>query len=299
MNSIKFSVIIPTYNRACELARGLDSLVNQKYNNFEVIIGDDGSTDNTAEVITKYQNKINIKYFKLKNFGGPAKARNVGIHNAQGEYIAFLDSDDWWTSEKLSECLPFLDKGADIVYHDLWLFGINGIPYFSRYARTRSLNYPATIDLLINGNALNNSSVIVRKEILNQVGLISEDRELIAWEDYEYWIRISKITEKFVRIPKCLGYYWIGGGNISHAERTLQNLESIKKKYDHEFFDYYKVKDKYPTWLVYGCLIAKIELNKMKIKEIFLNFPKLNIEFSIKVLIKYFLKKIFNLRGKI
>jgi len=279
------------------LDRCLKSLVDQTFKNFEVLIGDDGSEDNTFEIIQSYKTKLKIKYFKMINFGGPAKARNQGIKNSKGVYIAFLDSDDWWSPDKLSESLPFLLNGADIVYHDLWLYGLKGIPFLSRRAKTRNLKSPVTLDLLMNGNALNNSSVIVKKEILDRVGLLSEDPELIAWEDYEYWIRISKVTEKFQRIPKCLGYYWVGGGNISHSERTLQNNESIKKRYESEFNLIYKRKNKYPVWLEYGCLIARIDLNKMDLSELLLSFPKINLEYIIKVSIKYILKKIYNLRG--
>jgi glycosyltransferase involved in cell wall biosynthesis len=294
---ITFSIVIPTYNRAKDLDRCLKSLVYQTFNNFEVLIGDDGSEDNTFEIVQSYKTKLKIKYFKMPNFGGPAKARNEGIKNAEGKYIAFLDSDDWWSPDKLSSSLPSLLKGADIVYHDLWLYGLKGIPSLFRRARTRKLNSPVYLDLLINGNALNNSSVIVKKEILDRVGLLFEDPELIAWEDYEYWIRISKITEKFQKIPKCLGYYWVGGGNISHSERALQNNESIKKRYESEFNLFYKRKNKYPVWLEYGSLIARIDLNKIDLSELVLSFSKLNLEYSIKVSIKYILKKIFNLMG--
>jgi len=90
LNNI-ISVIIPTYNRSKELKRCLESLTRQTYKKFEVIVCDDGSTDNTKEVVNSYRNVLNIIYIKDENFGGPARPRNNGIKLSNGEYIAFLD----------------------------------------------------------------------------------------------------------------------------------------------------------------------------------------------------------------
>lgn len=96
------SVIIPTYNRAHLVGRAIQSVLNQTYKDFELIIVDDGSTDNTEDIIKKYQKKDErIKYIRRKKNKGGSVARNTGINAAIGEYIAFLDSDDEWLTEKL------------------------------------------------------------------------------------------------------------------------------------------------------------------------------------------------------
>ena len=96
----KVSVVIPTYNSSQFIVETLESVFAQTYKDYEIIVVDDGSTDNTKEVLQPYTSRI--KYIYKEN-GGPASARNVGIKSAQGEYIAFLDSDDRWLPEKLEK----------------------------------------------------------------------------------------------------------------------------------------------------------------------------------------------------
>ena len=94
------SVIIPTYNRAGVIKETINSIINQTYSNFEIIIVDDGSTDNTGDIIKTFQDD-RIKYYWKKNTGLPSKARNVGLKHVNGEFIAFLDSDDIWLPKKI------------------------------------------------------------------------------------------------------------------------------------------------------------------------------------------------------
>ena len=112
------SVIIPTYNREKFLPATIDSVLRQTYSDYEIIVVDDGSTDGTQEVIEKlYGGKLKYIY---KNNGGPASARNVGLKNASGNYIAFLDSDDLWFPEKLETQIRFMEKNHSqitLVYH--------------------------------------------------------------------------------------------------------------------------------------------------------------------------------------
>ena len=221
---LKFSIIIPTYNRASLLRRCLDSLCNQTYQNFEVIVCDDGSTDNSKEVVAEFENRLQIKYIYEENWGGPARPRNNGIKKTSGEWICFLDSDDWWRKDKLEKCLPFL-KDYDVVYHDLVMVSETTISEIDKafVFKTRSLKGDMVRDLLINGNPIANSSVVIKKTIIDAVGEITEDRNLIAIEDFDYWIRITYFTNRFYYIQEPLGYYWIGS-NIS------QKLSHIKKE---------------------------------------------------------------------
>ena len=233
----RVSVVVPTYNRANELRRCLDSLKEQTIDDFEVLICDDGSTDETAEVAKKYSPFLDITYDYAKNFGGPACPRNRGIKLARAPYIAFLDSDDWWMPQKLEESLKYLEQGADVVYHDLFLATKSDQRFYWKKARTRDLKKPVFDDLIINGNALHNSSVMVRKELLVAIKGLSEDQNLIAGEDYDAWVRIAQLTDKFKRIPKTLGYYWAGGGNISNPDRLLKIYDAIEERYATEFLN--------------------------------------------------------------
>lgn len=260
------SVVVPTYNRAKDLSRCLDSLIAQDFQDFEVLICDDGSTDNTATVVQEYLPYLDITYSYGENFGGPARPRNRGLMIARAPYVAFLDSDDWWAPEKLSASLACLNKGADFVYHDLYSVKNNGQKIFVKKARSRVLRAPAHLDLLTLGNGIMNSSVVLRKSLLLGVGGFSEDLDLIAGEDYDAWLRISKITEKFVRIESTLGFYWAGGGNISNPLRTLKIADKIEARYarnvDLSFFG-----NSINSWLTYAKACAHFHLKNFTLAE--------------------------------
>lgn len=252
-----FSIIIPTYNRALDLKRALVSLTNQIYEKFEVLICDDGSTDNTFEIANEFKSKLNINYKKIQNSGKPAIPRNLGIANAKGKYIAFLDSDDWWHENKLQLAFEYLEKGADLVYSDF--YKVKSLME-KEIVKVRELKENITIDLLKNGNAICNSSVVVRKSILDEVGFFNEGKEYIAWEDFDLWLRISKITNRFVHINQPLVYYWFGGGNISTSERTILTAQAIRRIY-------IRKTDIEPLWL-YSSIGSGLFLNNRYKKSI-------------------------------
>ncbi len=226
------SVIVPTYNRATELRRCLDSLVSQSIDDFEVIVCDDGSTDRTAEVVTDYVQTLDITYEYAENFGGPARPRNRGIRLARAAYVAFLDSDDWWAPAKLERSLAFLNAGSDVVYHDLWnVVQLDENPVKGRIVSGQPLS-PMFESLLCSTCSIPNSSIVVRKSVLEAIGEICEDTELIAVEDFDMLLRLSRITEKFAKIPERLGYYWSGGANISGASPAqIRRTEAVYRRH--------------------------------------------------------------------
>ena len=239
------SVVIPTNNRELLLSRALKSVVDQSYTNWEAIVVDNHSQDNTDEVIYNFGDS-RIKLLKIHNKGIIAASRNLGIKAACGDWIAFLDSDDWWSPTKLERSLQFLNSGADIVYHDLFIVKNEKQKYFLKRAKTFQVQEPAYEHLIHYGNALTNSSVVVRKTLLEQVGGLSEKKELIAWEDYDCWLRIAKHTERFVRINEPLGYYWAAGGNASSTQQTMKTLQEFHSRY------LKGRSDDVPAWFHYG-----------------------------------------------
>jgi glycosyltransferase involved in cell wall biosynthesis len=224
------SIVMPSFNCAHFLPRALKSIIAQTYRNWEVLIVDNHSSDNTDEVVESFRDE-RFRLLKVRNNGVIAVSRNLGIREARGCWVAFLDADDWWTPEKLYFSVAALRQGNDIVYHDLFRAGPKQVLGARRVVPTRELRSPVYRDLVMNGNALLNSSVVVGRELLSAVGGLSENPRLVAAEDFECWLRIAKKTERFARLHGVFGYYWIGQGNTSSSSRTLICLGELRDRY--------------------------------------------------------------------
>ena len=125
------SIIIPTYNHANFLGKALRSLLDQTFKNWEALVIDNQSSDGTNKIIKKFKDS-RIKYFKISNKGIIAKSRNLGIKASKGKWIAFLDSDDWWTKNKLEVCVKNISRNVDLIYHDLEIVYDEFSPYLQR-----------------------------------------------------------------------------------------------------------------------------------------------------------------------
>lgn len=222
------SIVVPTYNHSIYLKRALESIINQTYENWEVIVIDNHSTDNTFEVIANFKNN-RIKYLKVHNKGIIAISRNIGIKSANGEWIAFLDSDDWWTRDKLEICIQSINEKVDFIYHDLEIIANKSRIFSRKKIKSRRLKKPVLIDLLTEGNAIGNSSVFVRKKILDEINGIDESKELVAAEDYNTWLRIAKLTDQFVYLKKRLGYYLVHDQSVSKKDMSIPARYAIKE----------------------------------------------------------------------
>ncbi|MDB5526951.1 MAG: hypothetical protein JWR51_54 [Devosia sp.] len=227
------SIVIPTFNRARDLERALNSVRAQSYADWEALVVDNHSTDGTAALIEAMA-EPRISLSLIHNDGVIAASRNQGVRQASGVYLAFLDSDDWWEPKKLARSVAALEAGADIVYHDLYLARRPDQRQFRPSGTVRPVTAPVFADLLRSGNALSNSSVVVRLECLARVGPISENRDLIGMEDFDTWLKIARETDRFVMLPETLGYYWAGGGNMTNPDRTLRALKAFEIAYGGE-----------------------------------------------------------------
>ena len=242
------SVVIPTYNRVSDLKRALRSVIAQTHTNWEAVVVDNYSNDDTEEMVRALGDS-RIAFHRMRNEGVIASSRNCGIQYCRGEFVAFLDSDDWWTADKLAVALEYLRGGADIVYHDLRIITKSAQRLSLKKTQARQVISPVYSDLIVNGNAIATSSVVVRRQRLAEIGGFSEDRELIAAEDYDCWLRLSQITEKFTLIPKVLGFYWLGGGNATKPERSLKNLARLRELHINDFIE--TNDGKVPIWAEY------------------------------------------------
>ena len=223
MDTPLISIIIPTYNRAKLLRKAIQSVLDQTYQNWELIIIDNYSDDGTKELIESYQDH-RIKMHVIPRTGSVAASRNFGVHKSLGQWVAFLDSDDWWYPNKLEEVANEMRDSIDVIHHKLEIF--NSVDSVNPCGKTKSrkLKSPFYFDLLLNGNNIALSSVVVRKSIYLQVGGMNESPILFAVEDYDMWLRISQITELFVHIPRPLGAYQIHEGNIGKINNFEYDL---------------------------------------------------------------------------
>lgn len=220
------SVVIPTHNRAKLLKKCLDSLVAQTFKDFEVLVVDDNSKENILEVAEAFKDKLNLTYIRNnESMGGPARPRNIGIKASKGEWIAFLDNDDWWYPTKLEKVNKFFDQ-ADVIYHDLDV--CDGEGKFMYKTSSRKLTKPALVDLLVNSNAITNSSAVARKNLILSAGGLDESKDLIAVEDYDLWMQLAQKTERFHFINEYLGGYYVGEGNISKSsDIQIRRLDAV------------------------------------------------------------------------
>lgn len=220
------SIIIPTYNHARYLGRALQSIFDQTYGNWEAIIIDNHSTDDTPNVVKKFYD-TRVRYFKIHNDGIIAASRNLGVNKADGDWIAFLDSDDWWSADKLEVCSKYLDDNVDLIHHDLNIVYDQPSFFRRRITCSRQLKSPTLKDLLIKGNAIVNSTVIVRRKLLAKIGGISEDKNMVASEDYNTWLKIASLTEKFRYLPKSLGCYQVHSNAVSQKDMANSDYAAI------------------------------------------------------------------------
>ncbi len=216
-DSPKISVIIPTFNCSKYLPEAINSVLNQTYQNLEMIVVDDGSTDTTREIINSYINRYpkKIKYIFQEN-KGLACARNTGVKNALGEYIALLDADDIWTVQRLKETLGAIEKEPDIglVHANINWMSEEGNIISSPKRKTRYLSGYIFENIFLRKAHIAIPTILVRKECFDKVGGFDENLTRLGCEDREMWLRIAELY-KFAYIDKVLGYYRIRKGSMS------------------------------------------------------------------------------------
>jgi glycosyltransferase involved in cell wall biosynthesis len=256
--SPEVTIIIPNYNRGYCLDRTIQSVIDQTFDDWELIVVDNNSTDNSLEVIHSFKDD-RILSVQTDNDGIIARSRNLGIRNAKGIFTAFLDSDDWWSPTKLEISIDYLRSGADLVYHDLHnIFKLPVNIKRSSLVGTRVLISPVFDDLLSNGNAIVNSSVVVRTDLIQKINGFSEEPELVGSEDFDGWMRLSKLTDKFRKLEPVLGFYWSGGGNLTSHKTTLSNARYLSQRYQVEITRILGAE--YPGWLLYSLARASLAL---------------------------------------
>ena len=207
------AVVIPTYNSGHLLKKALSSLVDQTFQNWEAIVIDNESVDQTQAIISSF-NDTRIRSYFIQNEGIIAASRNLGISKSKSTYVAFLDSDDVWSPQKLQKSIDVISEGFDLLCHAEEWFYVNGNKKIINYGPESRADYKS---LLYFGNRLSTSAVLVRRSRLIEVGGFSNDPAYITAEDYDLWLRIASATSKFVFISDVLGCYRIHSNGSSRA----------------------------------------------------------------------------------
>jgi glycosyltransferase involved in cell wall biosynthesis len=179
------TVIIPTYNRGWILKEAIDSVLSQDFEDFELIVVDDGSTDNTIDILDGYANDIIV--LRQGNRGVSA-ARNAGIAYASGQFIAFLDSDDLWLPGKLSRQVDFFKSNPNALIcqtEELWIRSGKRVNPKHRHKKFSGMIFKHSLPLCI----VSPSAVMLKKSLLGKTGVF--DESFPACEDYDLWLRIS------------------------------------------------------------------------------------------------------------
>ncbi len=179
------SVIIPTYNRGWIIKEAIDSVLVQDYVNYELIVVDDGSTDDTHDILNSYQNNLLVL---RQNNKGVSAARNRGLAAASGHFGAFLDSDDLWLPQKLSRQVDFFQSNPDTLIcqtEEIWIRNNVRVNPKKRHKKLSGMIFEPSLSLCL----VSPSAVMIKRSLFEEVGFF--DETLPACEDYDLWLRVS------------------------------------------------------------------------------------------------------------
>jgi len=237
------SVVTATYNMGDYIAETLDSILGQDYPDVESIVIDDGSTDHTSEVLARYADDPRVRVVRQEN-AGQTVAKNRGIAESQGEFIAFCDADDTWVPHKLSRQLPrFADPEVAVVYSDINC--IDGAGADLDQATMDKFEGRITGPLLID-NFVHFPTVVVRADVLEEVN--GFDESLTMSIDYDLWLRIS-VKYKFALVREKLANYRIWEGQMSKKEgERLENFFRLLRRFEAKYPDAAAPAEKRRAW---------------------------------------------------
>ncbi len=247
------SVVIPTYNREKTIKKAVDSVLSQTYKDIELIVVDDCSNDKTGEIISKI-NDVRLRYIRLEKNSGANYARNIGIFEANGEYVAFQDSDDVWRKEKLERELEYLvENDCDVVFCSM----------LQHHNDRKDIRFPRINDSdkknlarrVLFGNIMSTQTILAKKELIKKEKF---DNSLERFQDWDLAIRLlNKYNVKF--LDKVLVDVYVGEDSISKSSnKAVKSLSKIIDKYP-ELLDSKSVNDYLRLYLLKYAIETKNE----------------------------------------
>lgn len=300
------SIIMPAFNAERFLEDSIQTVLNQTFTDWELLIVNDGSTDRTVNIVEAHTKKDErVKLINQENKGVGA-ARNKAIRASQGEWIAFLDSDDLWNPEKLQKQMDTVNTifGIDLVFSDGWIFYENNLNELQQYFYYLSNSKDAIIPVAnFSGDVMYKMqyrynyvpilSVLVKKSVLAKVGFQEERKYYQGCEDLDYWIRIAKAGAEFYGMNEKLFYYRKHNNSISGNNIRMQLAQALvlSKNFDKSVFSQNEAEQIFfplinpliidliqnKQWEKLNCLLQEME--KLKLSEFFK---------MVKILVKVF-----------
>lgn len=224
------SVYLPTHNRAHVLPRAIESVLSQDYKNWELLIIDDGSTDDTEALVKSYIDRVdNVRYFKNNTPKGACVARNVGIHNAKGVFVTGLDDDDAFTPDRLSTLVAAYSDDYSFVC-SAWKM----VPRTIRNTLRDILRYRSgliSLQDILDANQVGNQVLVKRDRILALGGF---DESLTAWQDYDMWVRLIQAYGPAFKLAKKTQIIYEQssiGQRISTSPKRIQGIKLFREKH--------------------------------------------------------------------
>lgn len=224
------SIITPAYKTEKYIAETIESVLAQTYSNWELLIADDCSPDNTATIVQAYASKDSrIKYLKMPNNGGPANARNLSLENAKGKYIAFLDSDDLWEPQKLELQIKFMNENQiAFSYTNYIRMHIDGTLYTFYNKCPSQMTYKE----ILKNTTISTLTVMLDKERITNIKMTPG----WGYDDFVLWLNITKKGTTAYGLNRCLARYRIMNNSVSsNKTRALKWVWNIYR--DHEGFN--------------------------------------------------------------
>lgn len=232
MKTPEVSIVIAAYNCGDFILETVSSVINQTFQNWELIIVDDCSSDDTPEKIAAL-NDNRIRIIRLdKNSGLPATPRNIGIRASKGEFIAFLDHDDTWSTEKLKVQIDYLREDPETALISCHLKISSPDRKYNNAKTTPKKKYQTghLYDKLLQYNFIACSSVVVRASVFDEVGFFDENPQVSAAEDWDLWLRIARL-HKITFIPQSLGLYRMHGSGLSTVTKQITRILYVIDKH--------------------------------------------------------------------
>lgn len=223
----KVTVIMPVYNGANYIKEAVDSILNQSFKDYEIVVINDGSKDNTEEILDGYGDKI--RYF-YQNNAGTSVARNLGIREARGEYIAFLDQDDVYFPDKLERCLDYFKLNADVpmVYSNMLVIDQSGKKLYDWLLTKKYFAEGYIYENLLKECFFCPSTVVIKKTLLLEVG--GFDESVRGVEDFDLWLKIAKNHKIGLIRETLVKWRWHGKNTSTNSFMMDENRIKVYKK---------------------------------------------------------------------